>query len=397
MEVLAVAVDRLHDWAANELSPSTEFDSDKRSTWGEYISAYLDDELSDKKQSKIQSRLSGSDVARRYLADLSKVKSNVQKLPKLTCPDVLIKTVFERISQEAGLTTPNHLERVSAGVVDVEWPDESGIALPIRKRTLSWSALVGLAASVFVVAGLGLVLSGIPLSEGLPRESASNSPGVAKIEPEVPTTKSSGAGELVYRPAGYERIRKISVARAEEVTRSLDSRQITVAANDVQKFLDRLGPIGETLKRSEPTARGGRLLELTGEPTEIAELMGRLAEASSGDETVEAIDIDHPQEESLTQIRKTSDRWVVPVETKLAMDMIRQLDAGIKSLGSQIQSLAQEKGSQKKDQRLASNEPNSDRAISNESAPKRELIPNEPVVLARPLRILMVVTPRRSP
>ncbi len=394
LDVLAVAVDRLHDWAADESSPSAEIDSDKRSTWGEYISAYLDGELSDRKRSKIQIRLEESDTARRYLADLSKVKGGVQNLPTQTCPDVVIKTALERINQEAGLTTPNHLERVSAGVVDVEWPDETRIALPTRRRSMSWSALAGLAASVLVVAGMGWVLSGIPLSGGMRRDSLSDSSIVAQLDPETPRATLPTTRAVVYRPAGYERIREISLAKADEVTRSLDSRQITVAASDVRKFLDRLGPIGETLKRSEPTAHGGRLIELTGEPAEIAELMGRLAEASSIDETVGEIAIDQPQEETLAQIRKTSDRWVIPAETKLAMDMIRQLDEGIKSLGSQIQSLAEKKGSSQKDESLAESEPSVD---EDKIAPTRDLIPNEPVILARPLRILMVVTPRRSP
>jgi anti-sigma factor RsiW len=394
MEVLAVAIDRLHDWAVDESTQLSSIESDKRSTWGEYLSAYLDGELSDKKQSKIQGRLEESDAARRYLADLSTVKASLQKLPTSSCPDVFIKTVLERIDQEAGLTTPNHFGGVRAGVVDVEWPDESVPSNRRRKRSMNWPALAGLAASVLVVAGVGLVLSGIPLSVGMLRSPAPNSSSIAQAEAEPSKETRPVAREMVYRPVGYERIKEISRAPAAEVIRSLDSQQITVAARDVQKFLDRLGPIGETLKRSEPTRSGGRLIELTGEPAEIAELMGRLAEASSGDETVGEIAIDLPLEESLTQIRKSSDRWVVAAETKLAMDVIRQLDEGIKSLGAQIQTLAEERKSQERVQELAQSEPIAD---ENNPAPKRDLIPNEPVVLARPLRILMVVTPKRSP
>jgi anti-sigma factor RsiW len=391
-EVLAIAVDRLATWAAESDAPSDEVDMPARATWGEYLSAYLDGELSTKKSGKIERRLEESEPARRYLRDLTRVQAGLQQLANNRCPDVVLRSALERVAAEVGQTTPNHLERVPAGTIDIDWPEDRPSPLRRPPRSLGWSSLAGIAASIVVVAGVGFVLSGLPLQTG----NTLTGPSPQAPPPAIAARSAPAVQRSTAMPIGYEQIAPLPKAGPREIVDKLDSRQITISARDVQRFLDDLGPIGETLKRSEPTSAGGRLIELTGTPQEIAELMGRLAETSTRGKQVDEISVAPPKEDALAQIRLSSDRWVVSPEKRLVLGMITSLDRGLKSLQSQWPDPTQQPPGTDTPE-----DPTEGTALAEDDSaapPANNLsLPNEPLVLARPLRILLVVTPSSRP
>jgi anti-sigma factor RsiW len=375
--VLAVAIDRLQVWAAHQEPITTDAEFPTRSSWGEYLSAYLDGELSTRKVEKIQERLTESPVARDYLSDLTRIQSRLAGLPKKKCPDVVVRSTLERIAAEASLTTPNHFERVPAGSINIEWPDDTAPAQLRPKRTWNWPIATAIAASVALVVALGTILSGIPLQVPQNHQAIVASPRSATPAVEVTNSLQDRQPDV-----GQERLRLLAKANKQEMARQLDSRRVTVAAKDVQRFLDELGPIGDTLKRSEPTPNGGRLIELTGEPNEIAELLARLADTASNTVGIEKIDISDPTNMPASN-RRSADRLVVAADKRFVVDWINSLDRGIKSLGEGVKQLAEAKRSDQQQAALAAND--------NTSRPSP--LPNEPVILARPLRFLLIVSP----
>ncbi|MBY0585598.1 zf-HC2 domain-containing protein [bacterium] len=379
-DLLAIAIDRLNAWASSTIEEPAEpagsatlaGSNPTGSTWGEYLSAYLDGELSSRKTQKVQERLAASSAARDYLSDLSRIQTRLMKLPFTTCPEVVLRSTLERVHAEVGLTTPNHLERVSAGNVAIDWPADIQPTRPMPKRSFGWQSIAAVAASLVVVVGIGYILSGIPL-----RPADTGEALLAKAEPVKQSVVTTKVKEIA-RPVGHERIQQLVLATPYELRRDLDAKQVTVAARDVERFLDTVGPIGSTLKRIEPTPAGGRVIELTGEPAEIAELLARLADASSTAVGVEKIEVGTPT-------TQRADRWVVRSDKKASIDLMASLGRGLKAFQQQMESLAQTRRKETETSLVDAQTPSLPTGASR--------VPNEPVVLARPLRFSLVIVP----
>lgn len=124
----------------------------------EWLSAYLDGELTEEQRQMVESRLASDPSARSTLEDLNRVRQMVAKLPAWNGANLQFRLPAE---EQAETTTPNtEFEDVTQSLDDAE--DETEDAAPIwqpvpKPKSIPWGWLAT-AACLLVMVGIGSLL-----------------------------------------------------------------------------------------------------------------------------------------------------------------------------------------------------------------------------------------------
>lgn len=394
-EVLAVVLDRLHRMAER----STEKPR-ARKPFSEYLSAYLDGELSARRRAQIEQRLAESRNARQALGSLDWVRVNLSSLPKVNAPADLMKGVLAEITTET-----QEQNRVASKVdpdaprdpaVDLSWVKAENSSAPRPGRFFRWDALLLAVASVMFVVSIGGLVASFPKKgdQSIAKQAApSKDKEAARSSTPAPVVvaqaESQADARALAAPIGLHHLTEILQEKPERLGHRIDRKQVTLTTHDVDKVLHVMGLANQAQPFGESDSR--RVVHFKGTPHDVSSVLSRVEEMSRTENLVSQVDIDEPHEDLRDQLLRGEYQ---PKKTPLKIDIVETVRQGIDGLAKLNQ--------QTHDKERQNDEPVVTKAThsSNAASPRKPSsaqLPNDVNFVARPnLNVLIVVQPTKN-
>ena len=398
-DILAVVLDRLHQSA--ERMAQVAKTARIRRPIGEYLSAYLDGEISPRKRAEIERRLAANTTARQTLGSLDWVRTNLSALPRVTAPTGILSDVLSELSAEkqTAMASNKSADSSSDPSIDLSWVEPASVPTGRPGRFFRWDAFFLAAASVLVIVSIGGLVANLPpkndttlAKHAAPthdKSAVNHSP--APVAPVVAENKKS-PDDLrdQLAPAGLAHLTEILEEKPERMIERIDRKQVTLTTSDVNKVLDIMGLTGQAKRYNETDNR--QVVDIKGPASDVSRVLSRVEEVSRRSDLVQRIGIDDPHHELLARLDRPEHRSATPTGP-LQIDIVESVRQGIEELA---------KLSNKPETSPTVDEPvivNRDKEevkqpIKRSSTSLR--LPNEPTVIAKPLRVLLVVEPAKA-
>jgi len=396
-EVLAVVLDRLHRWAEK----STE-KSRVRRPLSEYLSAYLDGEVSSRRRAQIEQRLAESRNARQALGSLDWVRANVSSLPRVSAPASVMKNVMAEIAAET------HEQNRVASTIGADVPRDPAVDLPWVKTEsessgrpshfFRWDALFLAAASVMLVVSIGGLVATFPKKGG--QVVAKQSPTPPKEKEKGPTpapavaSHPDGHDEMhaLAAPIGLNHLTEILQEKPDRLVHRIDRKQVTLTTHDVDKVLDVMGLAGQ----AEPFGKADsqRVVHFKGTPHDVSNVLSRVEEVSRKSNLVSQVDIEEPHQDLRDQLLRGDYRPRETSAVPVPFDIVETVRLGIDELAKLNKKASGEGGAMNSSVVAEKKDPGKHPAMKK---PATATLPNDVNFVARPnLNVLIVVQPTKK-
>ncbi|MBX9656352.1 zf-HC2 domain-containing protein [bacterium] len=394
-EVLAVVIDRLHRMAER----STEKPR-ARKPFSEYLSAYLDGELSARRRAQIEQRLAESRNARQALGSLDWVRVNLSSLPKVNAPADLMKGVLAEIAAEN-----QEQNRVASKIdpdapkdpaVDLSWVKAENSSAPRPSRFFRWDALLLAVASVMFVVSIGGLVASFPkkgdqviAKQTTPPKDKESGRNISPPPAVVAQGSVKDENRALAAPIGLHQLTEILQEKPDRLVHRIDRKQVTLTTHDVDKVLHVMGLTNQAEPFDASDSR--RVVHFKGTARDVSGVLSRVEEMSRKDNLVSQVDIDEPHEDLRDQLLRGEYQ---PRTLPLRIDIVKTVRQGIDGLaklnkGTKGDSLS-------KDEPVVAEERDSIKPpIVRKPAPTQ--LPNDVNFVARPnLNVLIVVQPSKN-
>jgi hypothetical protein len=242
---------------------------------------------------------------------------------------------------------------------------------PAPAQRFSVLPLLALAASLVIVAGSGFVLSQWTLG---PRQQIAR----VNVEP------ARAAAAQRPAPTGIDDLRDLLVGD-ESLREQLDRRQVTLSSADVDKLLDSIGLAEVSLSVREKRAGNRRVVMVEGEAQHVGQMLRRLEQTSRQGSLVRSVIVDFASEELRVQMGEPRVVEVPrrPATPKPNVDIVGAVRRGLERIEQRFVLSP-----------IAADPPTPPSPSATPPTAKPTPAPvdlNAPAVLARPVRIYLVV------
>lgn len=294
----------------------------RRKPLGEYLSGYLDGELSERRRAMIEDRLEQKESARRQLEDLRRVSQSLTQLVRLSAPESLVQKTLAQLES----AQPADVRPSSTTPEITVWVDDEAVSARPRRRR-NWTALAVAAGSVALTLGLGIYVGLQPVARDRERPSQ-------QLAERDPSPRRPPANVIVAE--GIEQIESLLAAAPATFPAVVRDRQIRLTASDLDQLLERveqsLEPMVPSIEFHQRAGDGSHFIEVRGSAAEIRRVVAKIDGLCRQNGLVASVDVQPANSKLLAKFDEPQGFVAPPASRGLGVDIVGSVRQGLRAL-----------------------------------------------------------------